>query len=77
MKKQKPYLITTEVLSYRHYNPNYGDDRICKCGHPYHRHFDSYDNMSPVGCKYCKCFTFKEKKDDRTRKTNEATDNKN
>lgn len=35
------------------YNENFGDDKLCKCGHPYDRHFDSYDNMSPVGCKYC------------------------
>ena len=43
------------------YNPAYGDDRECICGHPYYRHFDSYDNNEPVGCKYCACFTFVEK----------------
>ena len=37
------------------YDPNFGDDRICKCGHPYYRHFDGYDNNAPVGCKYCGC----------------------
>ena len=37
------------------YDPNFGDDRPCKCGHPYYRHFDSYENMDPVGCKYCPC----------------------
>lgn len=39
-----------------------GYDRTCVCGHPYHRHFDSYDNMYPCGCKYCydpRCETFK------------------
>lgn len=35
------------------YDPNFGDDKECICGHPYYRHFDTYDNMSPVGCKYC------------------------
>jgi hypothetical protein len=40
------------------YDKNFGDDRACRCGHPYYRHFDSYDNMHPVGCKYCACFTF-------------------
>jgi hypothetical protein len=56
----KPYLeeVVTEIV--RNYNPNYGDDRICKCGHPYYRHFDTYENMSTCGCKYCGCFTFEE-----------------
>lgn len=40
------------------YDSNFGDDVICKCGHPYYRHFDTYENMYPVGCKYCECFTF-------------------
>lgn len=31
-----------------------------ECGHPYRRHFDTYEFMLPVGCKYCPCFTFKE-----------------
>jgi hypothetical protein len=35
------------------YDSEFGDDRLCLCGHPYYRHFDTYDNMSPVGCKYC------------------------
>lgn len=26
-----------------------------ECEHPYFRHFDSYDEMRPVGCKYCSC----------------------
>ena len=57
---EKPYIeeiITTTLMKY---NPNYGDDRICMCGHPYHRHFDSYENMEACGCKYCFCRTFKE-----------------
>lgn len=43
------------------YDPDFGDNRICECGHPYHRHFDSYENWAPVGCKYCGCYAFKEK----------------
>jgi hypothetical protein len=35
------------------YDPTYGDDIECECGHTYYRHFDAYDNMAPVGCKYC------------------------
>ena len=35
------------------YDPKFGDDKLCKCGHPYYRHFDTYEDMRPVGCKYC------------------------
>ena len=35
------------------YDREYGDNRLCKCGHPYYRHFDTYDGMKNVGCKYC------------------------
>lgn len=35
------------------YDPNFGDDKPCQCGHIYYRHFDTYDHMSPIGCKYC------------------------
>lgn len=34
------------------------DEKECICGHQYHRHFDSYDDMRPVGCKYCMCGFF-------------------
>jgi len=44
------------------YNTNFGDDRVCECGHPYYRHFDSYEEMDAIGCKYCRCHTFQEKK---------------
>lgn len=53
VKEIKPYVNES-------YNPNYGDNRLCKCGHTYERHFDSYDNMYPVGCKYCGCTKFEE-----------------
>ena len=53
---QPPYLTQTITV----YNPHYGDERICKCGHPYHRHFDGYEGNAPVGCKYCDCRTFDE-----------------
>lgn len=36
-------------------------EEMCDCGHPYYRHFDSYEDMAPIGCKYCPCFTFKKK----------------
>lgn len=43
------------------YDSSFGDDRICVCGHPYYRHFDTYEDMYPVGCKYCGCGNFVEK----------------
>ena len=56
--KNEPYLkVEVKKLEYR-YNPEYGDERICKCGHSYYRHFDTYENMSAVGCKYCECNYF-------------------
>jgi hypothetical protein len=59
----QPYIITTtvEVITERKYNPKFGDNRICECGHPYYRHFDTYDDMEACGCKYCDCFGFEEK----------------
>jgi len=58
--KEKPYIEQTKITTKLKYNPNYGDNRICKCGHPYYRHFDSYDDMRNVGCKYCSCAEFVE-----------------
>lgn len=46
------------------YDPEYGDDRLCQCGHPYYRHFDTYDGMASVGCKYCSCDECDEFKED-------------
>ena len=60
MKAEEPYIIKTEIVESHEYNPAYGDDRECKCGHVYYRHFDSYDHMRAVGCKYCQCWTFEE-----------------
>ena len=59
--EEEPYIhkiITTEK---KLYNPKYGDDRIYKCGHSYYRHFDTYEDMGNVGCKYCDCYEFIEK----------------
>lgn len=61
-KEEPPYLEEKEVIIHKNYNPNYGDDRLCECDHPYYRHFDTYDDMANVGCKYCECQKFKEKK---------------
>lgn len=40
------------------YDETYGADKLCECGHPYYRHFDTYDNMRHCGCKYCGCWSF-------------------
>lgn len=60
MKKQEPYLTVERVVVERQYNPDYGDDEICRCGHAYYRHFDTYEDMYACGCKYCPCKTFTE-----------------
>ena len=56
-----PYLITEivrTVWAYR-FNPDYEPDKECSnCQHSYDRHFDSYEDMRPVGCKYCSCHLF-------------------
>jgi len=62
MSEEKPYIIEYEIITHLKYNPDYGDDRICECGHPYYRHFDTYASMDACGCKYCRCYKFKEKK---------------
>ncbi len=60
--KEDPYIIETKTVEVKMYNPKYGNDRACECGHVYYRHFDSYDEMDPCGCKYCSCYIFEEKK---------------
>ena len=57
---QEPYIVTEIVVKKYKYNKEYGDDRVCECGHKYYRHFDTYEEMSPVGCKYCHCLKFVE-----------------
>lgn len=70
--QDSPYLVyqyeINKKMIDRRYNPNYGDNRICICGHTYDRHFDSYDNMAAVGCKYCGCNNFIEKTEENEKK---------
>jgi hypothetical protein len=40
------------------------DSNICICGHTYHRHFDTYEDMRSIGCKYCGCYCFVGKSDE-------------
>jgi hypothetical protein len=51
-------LLTSELA--RLWNPGHDQEAECKCGHSYYRHFDSWEGMEPVGCKYCECWTFEE-----------------
>jgi len=53
-----PYIITEKTVIEKKYNKDFGDERVCECGHPYYRHFDTYDNMYACGCKYCGCQNF-------------------
>lgn len=63
--KNLPYLPKLIITRIETYNPDYGDERICKCGHPYYRHFDTYDKMKAVGCKYCyDCEGFEERENE-------------
>lgn len=58
----EPYLVKEVVRTARLFNPEYGNDRVCMCGHTYERHFDFYEepDMQDVGCKYCPCDNFME-----------------
>ncbi len=58
---EPPYLEEETIVVIRRYNPKFGDERRCMCGHYYYRHFDSYEDMAPVGCKYCDCCRFIER----------------
>ncbi len=43
------------------WDPEHDQQSKCNrfgCEHPYERHFDSYGDMEPVGCKYCSCERF-------------------
>jgi hypothetical protein len=64
-KNPKPYLEKEIKYTEYSYNPKYGDNRLCECGHVYYRHFDSYEEMEAIGCKYCACNHFKEDSDTR------------
>ncbi len=41
-KAEQPYLITTRIIEERHYNPKFGDNRICDC--------DSFKEINPNLC---------------------------
>ena len=57
---ERPYKEVVTIETEKKYNPNFGDNKKCKCGHSYYRHFDSYEQMEAIGCKYCRCYDFEE-----------------
>ncbi len=59
ISNSSPYITEYSVETTRKYNPSFGDDKTCECGHSYYRHFDSYEEMEACGCKYCSCYDFK------------------
>lgn len=71
---QVPYIKRRTITVEKMYNPAYGDDRMCKCGHRYESHFDSYDNMANVGCEFCFCTDFVESKSIQIKSLLEALD---
>ena len=62
MCKEPPYLFEEKIVHVRKYNINFGDHRICKCGHPYYDHFIEPE-MVPMGCELCDCIVFMEKEE--------------
>lgn len=42
------------------WDEKFEQSKVCQCGHPYYRHFDTYEDMYPCGCKYCACRMFHE-----------------
>lgn len=56
--REQPYLVSHLVAFQSRWNPAYPEHKLCSCGHYYVRHFDSYENMKAVGCKYCECCKF-------------------
>jgi hypothetical protein len=55
---KSPYIVSYFITKHIQYNPYFGDNRECICGHSYYRHFDSYEGMDACGCKYCACDYF-------------------
>ena len=58
---QSPYIVKrrVQIVTEYLYNPAYGDQKLCECGHKYVKHFDPYEDWHAVGCKFCVCDHFK------------------
>lgn len=53
-----PYLETTEVITHRHWNKDYDQNAICKCGYRYSDHFDYECNNQAAPHHISKCNNF-------------------
>lgn len=59
--KQQPYIVEMHTTYTYHYNPRFGDERMCHCGHSYIQHFDAFEQYDELGCKQdCKCGHFRD-----------------
>lgn len=68
LTKNQPYFFIETVNIEKQFNPEYDKEhkKICKCGHVYYRHFDTYEQMEACGCKYCECYNFELKEEQGT-----------
>ena len=57
----EPYIEGLTIGRECEWNRKYHENAECECGDPYYRHFDTYENMEAIGCKYCGCRYFKPK----------------
>lgn len=57
-RKQEPFIEEPQTKIVRRYNPEYGDEELCECGHPYKTHFDS--TGLHIACYHCDCEGFVE-----------------
>lgn len=58
------FLDRLEDAPPHYYDPEYGDETPCQCGHWFYYHFDTYDDMEPAGCKDCDCDWFRKASDE-------------
>jgi len=56
----EPYITKSISRRVRLYNPHFGDEKLCKCGHEYGKHFDWMEDEDERGvdCKHCDCCDF-------------------
>lgn len=64
MSEENPYIEEEVNYTVKKFNPKFGNERMCECGHTYERHFDWMEDNKFVGCKYCGCDDFVERKEE-------------
>jgi len=57
LKIQKPYIETYRLTLQKEYDPNFGDQKVCQCGHNYDMHFPAFSKKI-TSCKFCNCRIF-------------------